>query len=81
MTLYLGCTRARHARLGVHAVVNARAGLQSLNDQTIEDIELIRDGRAIRDRIEKRIRWYGPCSRFFRRNRKRIAHLIDSHDD
>lgn len=32
--LKLGCTRATHLRLGVHAVINARAGRQDLNSHT-----------------------------------------------
>lgn len=79
--LYLGCTKARHARLGVDAVVNARGGLQCLNGLEEDDIDLHRDAQAIRDKKERRIRWYGPQSKFFRRNRARISHLIDSRDD
>lgn len=77
----LGCTRGRHDQIGIHAVVNARAGRQDLNDLTQEDIELQRDGRAIKRRIAERVRWYGPHSRFFRRHRARIEHLIARHDD
>ena len=79
--LYLGCTKARHAQLGVDAVVNARGGLQHLNDLSHEEIELERDGRAIKDWLRRRVRWYGPNSKFFRRNRARIEHLIASYDD
>ena len=79
--LYLGCTAARHRELGVDAVINARGGRQDLNDVTQEDTELRRDARAIHDRLERRVRWYGPNSRFFRRHRERVAHLITSREE
>jgi hypothetical protein len=79
--LRLGCTKARRDALGIHAVINARAGLQQLNDLTLDDIELYRDGQGIRDYQQRRIRWYGPHSKFFRRHRARIEHLIARHDD
>lgn len=81
--LQLGCTAARHHRLGIDVVVNARAGLQHLNDVTLDEIELERDGRALKDRVQRRIRMYQVCSRFFRRPRNyaRIAHLIATRDD
>lgn len=74
--LYLGCTVARHAELGVDAIINARGGRLELNDVSDEEIALVRDARAIRDRVERRIRWYGPQSKFFRRHRGRVEHLI-----
>lgn len=76
--LQLGCTAARHRRLGIDVVINARAGLQHLNDVALDEIELERDGRAIKDRVQRRVRMYQVCSRFFRRPRNyaRIAHLI-----
>jgi len=79
--LHLGCTVARHKQVGVNAVVNARAGRQDLNDDTLEDLALQRDARAIQQRVTDRVRWYGPNSRFLRRRRERIAHLIDSYND
>lgn len=80
-SLYLGCTAARHRELGVDAVINARGGALELNDWTTEDQEMQRDARAIRAWRERRVRWYGPSSRFFRRHLARIAHLISRHDD
>lgn len=79
--LQLGCTKARARDLGIIAIVNARGGRQDLNDLTQEQIELERDARAIRDKLTRRVRWYGPTSKFFRRHRARIAHLIDSRGD
>lgn len=80
-SLYLGCTAARHAQLGIDAVVNARGGRQDLNDLTQEDIELRRDAQGVRNRIERRIRWYGPTSKTLRRQRDRLTHLIASYND
>lgn len=79
--LNLGCTAARHKELGIIAVINARAGLQHLNDQTIEDIELMRDARAIRDRINSRVRFYQFNSKFCRRHIAKLSHLLARHDD
>lgn len=79
--LYLGCTYARHQRLGVNAVVNARAGLQHLNDLTIEEIEMQRDACKIRDWQTARVRIHQFNSRCFRRHSARLAHLISSHQD
>lgn len=79
--LDLGCTAARHRRLGIDVVVNARAGMQHLNDVTLDEIELERDGRAIKDRVQRRIRMYQVHSRFFRRNIHRISHLLSRYDD
>ena len=80
-TLDLGCTLARHRQIGIDAVVNARGGLQRLNDLSQEDIELRRDGQGIRRYLAERVRWHGPHSKFFRRHRARIEHLIARHDD
>lgn len=79
--LNIGCTIARHRRLGVHATINARAGLQHLNSPTDEEIEQKRDGRAIKNRIAFRIAVHQVCSKFFRRHRHRIAHLISDDRD
>lgn len=79
--LDIGCTAARHAKLGVHATINARAGLQHLNDQSLDEIEMHRDARAIKAYITRRVRFYQVCSRFFRRHQARIQHLIASYDD
>lgn len=79
--LHIGCTVERHRQIGINAVVNARAGLQHLNDLSQEDIELRRDAQRIRDRVERRVRMYQVCSRFFRRNRDRIEHLMDRYED
>jgi len=79
--LHIGCTAERHRRIGIDVVVNARAGLQRLNDLTLDEIELERDGRAIKDRVQRRIRMYQVSSKFFRRHRNRIAHLLSSYDD
>lgn len=81
MSLQMGCTAERHRRIGVNAVINARAGLGDvLNSLTSEEIELQRDARAIAA-TKQRIRWYGPNSRFLRKHIGRIAHLISRHDD
>ena len=79
--LNLGCTIARHQRLGIIAVINARAGRQDLNDQSLDDIELERDARKIKDRLLNRVRFYQVNSKFFRRHINRIAHLISRYDD
>ena len=79
--LNLNCTAARHAKIGVHAVVNARGGCQWRNDMTHEDTELLRDARAIRDRLAFRIRFYGFNSKFFRRHRARLSHLVSDRND
>jgi hypothetical protein len=74
--LRLGCTKFRHQQLGIHAVINARAGRQDLNDLTIEDIELWRDGQKIKQYREERVAIHQFNSRFARRNKARLAHLI-----
>lgn len=43
--LVLGCTIGRHYQIGIHAAVNARAGLQYLNDYSMQDAELWLDYR------------------------------------
>ena len=47
--LHLGCTLARHKQLGIHAVVNARSGLQALNAP--DDCAMWRDCQKIRSRV------------------------------
>jgi hypothetical protein len=79
--LNMGCTRARHAQIGIDAVVNARGGLQHLNDREQDEIELYRDAAAIRNRQKNRVRFYQVYSRFFRRHRSKIEHLISRYDD
>lgn len=78
--LYSGCTASRFAAIGVDAKINARAGKPELNDLDQEAIELQRDARAICARIEGRVRWYGPSSKFFRRNIGRVRHLVVDRD-
>ena len=80
-TLFLGCTASRHATLGVDAIINARAGLQVLNDLTIDEIELMRDAQKIRARVESRVRFYQFNSKFFRRHQSRMQHLISQIED
>jgi len=80
-SLYLGCARARRREIGIDAVINARGGLQDLNDLTEDDRALRRDAAGIRGCVERRVRWYGPESKFFRRHRARIQHLIARRDD
>lgn len=79
--LNLGCTAWKHFRLGIHAVVNARAGEQWRNHETIEEIELQRDARAIKTRLQSRVRFYQFNSKFFRRKMSRVEHLLSRHDD
>ena len=79
--LQLGCTAARHCMIGIDAVVNARAGLQHLNDLSLDDIELRRNGYAIKNRLQRRVRMYRVSSKFFRRHLDRIAHLLSRYDD
>lgn len=79
--LDMGCTVSRHKRIGVNAVVNARAGLQSLNDLSLDEIEMERDARNIRERIANRVRFYQFNSQFFRHHQERFAHLISRYDD
>lgn len=78
--LYLGCTALRHAEIGIDAVVNARGGELWRNDMTIEDKELLRDGRKIKDRVQSRVILRQVNSKFFRRNKSRIAHLFFDED-
>lgn len=79
MKLHIGCTAARHARLGIHAIINARGGMQHLNSQTIEDIEMIRDARNIQNWINGRMRFYSFNSKHFRKA-KQVQHLLSSYD-
>lgn len=84
MTAYpidLGCTLARHRQIGVHAIVNARAGEQWRNDMTDEDWRVWRDARSIRDCLATRLRFYQFNSKFFRRHQARFAHLLSRYDD
>jgi hypothetical protein len=79
--LVLGCTKAAHKRIGIDAVVNARAGEQWRNSDTIEETEMKRDARKVRDRIEHRVCFYQLNSEFFRAHQHRFAHLIsDPHE-
>jgi hypothetical protein len=78
--LYLGCTKFRHEQIGIHAIVNARAGNQYLNSRTDEDIEMIRDARKIQDKLNNRIRFYQFNSKHFRKA-KQVQHLIDQYED
>ncbi len=57
-------------------IEHARAGRQDLNDLTLDEHEMRRDARAIRDRTERRVRFYQFGSRFFRRHRERLTHLL-----
>ena len=75
--LFLGCTLARHQRLGIHAVINARAGQQWRNFDTIQDIEMQRDARRLRDWLSLRIRFYRFGSRCFRRRPELVRHFSD----
>lgn len=77
----IGCTADRHRTIGVDAVVNARAGEQWRNDLTQDEIELRRDGTAIKDHLTKRIRFYQVHSKFFRKHHGRIEHLLAHYDD
>lgn len=79
-TLYLGCTEFRHQQIGINAVVNARAGLQCLNNPTIEDVEMLRDARKVREKLASRTRFYQFNSKAFRRNLWRLGHLISSYE-
>mgnify|MGYP000323631263 CR=1 FL=1 len=79
--LNLGCTALVHEAIGIHAVVNARGGQQHLNQPTQEDIELMRDGRKIKDKVQHRIVMRQVNSRFFRRHQHRIEHLLSDWDD
>jgi hypothetical protein len=69
--LYVGCTRDRHRRLGVHASINAKAGEQWRNDMSDEDWNLWRDVDAMRRFIDPdqriRISWPNWNSRYCRK--------------
>jgi hypothetical protein len=79
-TLWLGCTRARHAQIGVNAVVNARGGMQQLNEQTQEDVELMRDARKVKDWKERRVRFYQFNSKHLRKA-PQVQHLLSTYED
>lgn len=74
--LYLGCTLARHKQIGIDAVINARGGLQHLNDRSIEEIKLMRDGIKIKQKKEFRVAIHQFNSKFCRRNQSKLNHLI-----
>jgi predicted GIY-YIG superfamily endonuclease len=80
-SLYLGCTIDTHKRLGAHAPVNARAGEQWRNMDTLEETEMKRDARKIADRVKSRVRFYQFNSRFFRRHQARLQHLISDPNE
>lgn len=80
MKLNLGCTKLRHKQIGVHAAINARAGRQHLNDLSIEDIEMIRDARKIKDKLSSRIRFYQFNSKHFRKAAQ-VQHLLSNYND
>lgn len=83
MTTYplnIGCTVARHKQIGINAVVNARGGRRDLNVLTDEDVELRRDAHKIRDWHAHRVRIHQFNSRFARRHRNRLGHLISEED-
>lgn len=79
--LDLGCTEWRHKQIGIDAVVNARAGRKQLNDQSIEDVEMMRDAIKIRERIRNRVIFRQFNSRFFRRQQERFAHLMSGYGE
>ena len=76
--LVIGCTVERHRQIGIHAVVNARGGNQHLNDQSMEDIELMRDARNLEAWRTGRVRFYGFNSRFCRKHIGRLAHTLST---
>jgi hypothetical protein len=78
--LLLGCTAARHAELGIDAVVNARGGRgHDLNNPTHQEIEAQRDANRVRDRITHRVRVYQYCSRSFRRAPADVQALLSDY--
>lgn len=79
--LDIGCTTARHAQIGINAVVNARGGLQVLNGRSIDEHNLYRDARNIRARQTERVRFYQFNSRFFSKHQNRLSHLLSSYGD
>lgn len=79
--LYLGCTAREHKRIGIDAVINARGLELWRNNKELEEIELIRDARRIKEKTENRVNFYQICSKFFRRNKYRIAHLLSNYSD
>jgi len=77
----IGCTITRHHQIGIDAIINARGKEQWRNDLTLDEIELRRDGRAIRSHLTDRIRFYQVNSKFYQRHFKQISHMIASYDD
>ena len=80
--LYVGCTAARHAELGIHAIINARGGMQYLNDHPIDtrnqqEMEMWRDAWKVIAYREQRVIIHQFGSRWFRR---RLSHLIKPMD-
>ena len=79
--LDLGCTAAQHKRIGIHAVINARAGRQDLNQSPLDtphEMEMLRDSWKAKDHQEKRIAIHQFNSRWFR---KRMSHLVTPYSD
>lgn len=79
-TIDIGCTAARHKQIGIHAVINARGGMQHLNDLSLNDIEMQRDARKIRDKVNSRVRFYQFNSKHFRKAHQ-VQHLLSSYND
>lgn len=79
--LNLGCTLAEHQRLGIHAVVNARGGQLGLNNKSIQEIEMERDARRIRDYKLSRVRFYQFNSRWFRNRTREVGHLLAERNE
>lgn len=69
---YLGCTKMKAQQIGVNAQINARGGEFWRNDDTLDEIEMQRDGNKM---------FYQVNSKFFRKNKNRIEHLISSYND
>ena len=73
--IYLGCTTAQHKRIGIHAVVNARAGRQDLNQsegENPQEMDMWRDSWKVRDYLANRVTIHQFNSRWFRRRLKRL---------
>lgn len=79
--IYLGCTAARHKRIGIDAVINARGAQQWRNDDTQEEIEMRRDSRKIADHKRDRVRFYQFNSRHFQKRLPQLQHLLSSSED
>lgn len=78
--LNLQCTVKRHEQIGVHAVINAAAGMAHVNQPSDEDWRMIRDQRSIQDRLIRRVRFYQFESKACRK-RPELQKLISRHDD